>query len=314
MGFSLSSLGDYTNQLNKELIGVLHFDNTSSKYFTPQGGIKSSEALQLIDVSAVPHADGCTPNPTGDVSLTQRNITVGAIRYEDTLCPPDLNTKWTQVYQPAGANASSENIWFEQEIHDQVIALIKEHNETRDWQGDTTSGSAFLNSYNGLIKIIDTAGTAITGNTGGVTSGTGITSGSSGNVDTIIYAMCDARSTALKTKPDQVLFCGTGVFDKMVNTLVAKNNFHIDATGEHSYEMRIPGRNVKLVGVPGLDGTNRMFLGRTRNFFLGFDLANDFEMFKIWYSMDDSNVKYRVRFKRGVQVARPSEIVQFKLV
>ena len=79
------------------------------------------------------------------------------------------------------------------------------------------------------------------------------------------------------------------------------------------------GRNTSktykaLIGVPGLDGTNRLFLGTRDNFVLGTDMMNEFETFTMWYSQDDDNIKYTIRFKRGVQVAYPSQIVQFKLV
>jgi hypothetical protein len=75
--------------------------------------------------------------------------------------------------------------------------------------------------------------------------------------------------------------------------------------------LTVPGKNVKVVGVHGLDNTGRAFLGKMDNFFLGVDLENEDEEFKMWYSQDDDNIKYSVKFKRGVQVAYPNEIVEF---
>jgi hypothetical protein len=39
----------------------------------------------------------------------------------------------------------------------------------------------------------------------------------------------------------------------------------------------------------------------------------DHDKVELWYSQDDRNVKYHVGFKRGTQVAKPSEIVEFTL-
>jgi hypothetical protein len=110
------------------------------------------------------------------------------------------------------------------------------------------------------------------------------------------------------------LFAGTDVFDKYAKTLRDKNLFNVDQTMWKSYVMEVIGYNILLVGVPGLSGTNRLFLGQEDNFILGVDLENEYEDFDMWYSKDDDNIKYTVRFKRGVNVAKPSEIVQFKLV
>ena len=110
-----------------------------------------------------------------------------------------------------------------------------------------------------------------------------------------------------------MLFVGQDTFDKFVDTLNAKNLYNVDATSWANYSVSIPGKNVTLVGVVGLDGTDRMFLGTQENFFLGFDLQNDEEEFDMWYEKKDDKVYYRVKFKRGLQVAYPNEIVEFTL-
>ena len=315
MGFDVSTLTNYVDQTSENLISRAYFENTSAQNFSLQTGIKTVAALQLFAVTAVPQADsGCAFNASGNVAFTQRNITVGAIKYEDALCLKDLKAKWTQVLLKAGSQAEGEEITFEEEIVNDLISLIKEHIEVQDWQGDITSGNAYLNKYDGLIKIIDAAGTATDGNTGNVTTTTGITGGASGNAAQLIWAMCDARSTATKSQTNQILFCGTDTFDKVVDTLIQKNMYHVDPTNQdNEYTMKIVGRNVTLKGVAGLDGTDRMFLGKAENFVLGVDLADEEEVFDMWYSKDDKNVKYTVAFKRGVQVAYPSEIVEFTL-
>lgn len=308
MGFQVSTLTNYINEQSTELIGRSFFESRSARFFGGlQTGIKTSDALQLLAVTAVPQADSaCNFNPSGETTFTQRLITVGNIKYQDTFCLKDLRAKWTQILLRPGANAEAEEVTFANQISELLLSLIHEDIEKMDWQGDTTSWDARLNKYDGLIKIIDAAQGVVAGNTGSVTSFT------SSNAIAVINAMCDAAPAKIKTKSDKVLFIGTDWFDIYVNALMAGNLFHTNATSWADYELVIPGKNVRLVGVHGLDGTNRMFLGRTPHIFLGTDLESDMEEFKMWYSMDDDNVKYSVKFKRGVQVAYPNEIVQFK--
>ena len=309
MAFVVSSLTDYIDQSSTELIARSYFENRSAEYFGGlQTGIKTSAALQLLDVSAVAQADtACSFQASGSTTFTQRNITVGAVKYQDTLCPKALRAKWTQILLKKGNNAENEELTFATQIGDMLVDMVKEDIETWDWTGNAGT----VGFYDGLIKIIDAATTAVDGNTGAVTVGTGITVG---NVITLVNAMCDSAPAKIKTKSDKVLFVGTDTFDLYVNALITANLFAVDATSWADYVMTVPGKNVKVVGVNGLDGTDRMFLGRTPNFFLGVDLESVEEEFKIWHSMDDQNIKYSLTFKRGVQVAYPNEIVEFTLV
>ena len=310
MSFDVSSLTNYVNEQSTDLISRLYFEKTSSDYFTLQSGVKKTDALHLLAVTAFPQdGSGCSATASGDVNFTDRDLTVGQITYFSGFCMKDLIPKYTQILLRAG-NAETEDMAFEAEVADSIIKTIMEHNETADWQGDTGSGNVYLNKYDGLIKIIDAATTAVDGNTSAATS---ITSGASGNVDTLVNNICNARPAKVKSAANQVLFVGQDTFDKFVDTLNAKNLYNVDATSWANYSVSIPGKNVTLVGVVGLDGTDRMFLGTQENFFLGFDLQNDEEEFDMWYEKKDDKVYYRVKFKRGLQVAYPNEIVEFTL-
>jgi len=310
MSFDVSTLTNYVNEQSTDLISRLYFEKTSSDYFTLQSGVKKTDALHLLAVTAFPQdGSSCAVSASGDVTFTDRNLTVGQITYFSGFCMKDLIPKYTQILLRAG-NAETEDMAFEAEVADSIVKTIMEHNETADWQGDTASGNVYINRYDGLIKIIDAATTAVDGNT---SSATAISSGASGNVDTLISDMCNARPAKVKSAANQVLFVGQDTFDKYVDTLNAKNLYHVNATDWANYTVSIPGKNVTLVGVVGLDGTNRMFLGTQENFFLGFDLQNDEEEFDMWYDKKDDKVYYRVKFKRGLQVAYPDEVVEFTL-
>jgi hypothetical protein len=221
-----------------------------------------------------------------------------------------LLPKWTQMLLAPGAAGEDEiTAQLGQTMTDELKKLIIENIEVATWQGDLNSGDAVKKMFDGFIKII-TAATAINGNTTSITTGTGITTT---NVIAIVNGMCAARTEELKHASDQVLFCGTDTFDKYVQALETANLYHVDQTKWVNYEMGVIGKNVTLVGVPGLSGTSKLYLGQKRNFFKGFDLLDDSDKVE-WKILESDKMRYTAKFKMGVQVAYPSEIVEFILV
>jgi hypothetical protein len=75
----------------------------------------------------------------------------------------------------------------------------------------------------------------------------------------------------------------------------------------------LPGTNVPIVPVQGLNGTNRLMAGCTSNLFYGVDLINDEDKIDMFYSKEFDVVKLAVYFKYGVNFAKPEEVVYFKL-
>lgn len=311
MGLVVSSLTDYVNQQSKELHTALHYEGKTSQYLTPMVGVKKTEALQLFALTAYPQeATGCDLVASGSATFTQRELTVSKIGYRDELCMDALLPKWTQMLLAPGAAGEDEiTAQLANEMNNELKALIVENIETATWQGNTASGDAVLAMFDGFIKII-TAATAINGNTGGVTVAIGITTS---NVIAIVNAMCAARTEVLKHASNQILFAGTDTFDKYVQALETANLFHVDQTKWTDYSMGVIGKNVQIVGVPGLSGTSKMYLGQKTNFFKGFDLLDDSDKVE-WRILESDKMRYTAKFKMGVQVAYPSEIVEFILV
>jgi hypothetical protein len=311
MGLVVSSLTDYVNQQSKELLVSLHYEGKTAPYLTPIAGVKKTDALQLFALTAYPQeASGCDLVASGSATFTQREITVSKIGYRDELCMDALLPKWTQMLLAPGAAGEDEiTAQLGQTMTDELKKLIIENIEVATWQGDLTSGDAVKKMFDGYIKII-TAATAINGNPTSITTGTGITTT---NVIGIVNGMCAARTEELKHASDQVLFCGTDTFDKYVQALETANLYHVDQTKWVNYEMGVIGKNVTLVGVPGLSGTSKLYLGQKRNFFKGFDLLDDSDKVE-WKILESDKMRYTAKFKMGVQVAYPSEIVEFILV
>jgi hypothetical protein len=261
--------------------------------------------LNLLNSTVFFQADGCGYNPSGSTTFTQRTITVGAVKVEETLCPKTLEAKWMQTQIMAG---SPTMIPFEEQVGTEKSAVIAENIEIAMWQGDTTSGNPNLNRFDGFNKIIAAASPTLANS-----APTAFTSITVSNIDDIldqVYANIPAR---IATKSDLVCFIGVDAFKLMLVNLKNANLFHYAVDASQTMEMVYPGTNMKLIGVGGLSGTNKIVAGSLSNFFVGTDLANEEEVYKLWYSEDNDEVRFRTTFAYGVQVAYPAEVVFFTL-
>jgi hypothetical protein len=70
---------------------------------------------------------------------------------------------------------------------------------------------------------------------------------------------------------------------------------------------------MEIIGVGGLNGTNKLVATNLDNIFVGTDLANEEEDTKFWYSEDNDEVRFRMTMKYGVQIAFPDQVVYFTL-
>ena len=309
MSFVVSSLNNYTNEQSTDLLVKALFGSKTASTLQSAGqvqvGVKSSATLNLLNSTVFFQADGCGYNPSGSTTFTQRTITVGAVKVEETLCPKTLEAKWMQTQIMAG---SPTMIPFEEQVGAEKSAVIAENIEIAMWQGDTTSGNPNLNRFDGFNKIIAAASPTLANS-----APTAFTSITVSNIDDIldqVYANIPAR---IATKSDLVCFIGVDAFKLMLVNLKNANLFHYAVDASQTMEMVYPGTNMKLIGVGGLSGTNKIVAGSLSNFFVGTDLANEEEVYKLWYSEDNDEVRFRTTFAYGVQVAYPAEVVFFTL-
>lgn len=308
MAFNVTGLTNYTNEQSTELVVKSLFGGKTAALLQAAGqvqvGVKSAEALNILDSDVYFQADGCGYTASGNTTFSQRTITVGKIKVEETLCPKTLEAKWMQTQIAAG---SPEAVPFEEQIGNEKSSKIAKLLEVAMWQGDTATSNTNpnTNKFDGFVKIIGDA-TAVDGNT---SSATAITTS---NIESLVDDMYAAIPADVSDADDLVLFVGIDTFKKYTTALRASNLFHYAADAE-GMEIMIPATNVKMVGVGGLNGVNKMYLGRISNFFVGTDLANEEEEYRFWYSVDADEVRFRATCKYGVQVAFPDQIVEFIL-
>ena len=97
MSFSVGSLANYTNEQSTDLLVKALFGSKTSSTLQSanqvQVGVKSASALNILASTVFFQADGCGYNPSGTTAFTQRTITVGAVKVEETLCPKNFGSQ-----------------------------------------------------------------------------------------------------------------------------------------------------------------------------------------------------------------------------
>lgn len=311
MGYTVSSLTNYVNEQSKDLLTALQFAGETATYANIVTGVKSSETLQILTNSPVPQ-DGtsCGFNASGDSAFTQRLITTAPIKYQDSLCPRNLEAKWTQLLLKKGQKYTEADI--PAKIIEDIKLQIIKRNEVMDWQGDTTSTNAYLNRYDGLRKII----AAATGTTTATASTYNAT-----NCRTIVANIVASIPAAQKGDPATKIFMGYDAAETYRQKLMNDNLYHVPTGTGTQKGLMAEGSVHEIIPVHGLDGLTAttgvanpfiFALDPDRNLYLGVDMEGEEEKADMWLDgSDNETVKYSFRFRRGWQIAFPSEIVEY---
>jgi len=324
MALSVSGLTDYIIENTDLLVAKSLFGGRTSDLIRSEGtvmtGVKFAEKINILATDAIfQNGTGCTRVSSGNTSLTQRQVTIGEIAVVEDICVKTLNAKYMSKALAKGSN--DNKLPFEQDYANLKADTIAKQLEIAIWMGDTTSGNANLSRFDGFVKLIDAAATAITANQapyngiGVILSATGITPA---NVKAVVNSMWLALPADITGQDDIRIFCGWDTFNKFINAFTDQNLFNFAPSGSEvsaaNGTVVIPGTNYKLTAVHGLDGTSRLFSARMSNLFAGVDLENEYEQFSIMEDQFKDYLRFKVQFKYGVNVAFPDEIVSFKLV
>ena len=204
--------------------------------------------------------------------------------------------------------AGQKNLPAEEDFMNGVIDSVKAELEKAMWQGDTASQQANLNKFDGIIKIMDAETPA-----GTYTIQNGDTKTKILNE---VYALIPS---AAYEKGEVVAYVGYDFYRPWVQELIANGNLVLNAGNGAVLEgvamptsMLIPGTNVRVIPVAGLDGTNRVYASYRDNFVYGVDMQGDDEKAEMWYSKDNREFRLAIEFIAGVQVAYPDMVVVAK--
>ena len=268
-----------------------------------QTGIKGATALNILTTD-VKFGDGksCSWGEAGTSTLSQRVISLGYVKINQSFCDKTLYNTWMN-YQVRLA-AGQKTLPFEEDFIAGVVDDVKAKLEKAIWQGDTSSGDTNLNKFDGFIKIADAATLAGT-----------YTIQTSDTVSKIVSEVYKRIPSATYEKGEVVMFMGYDNYRVYIQELIANGNLVITNVVNDvamPASVLIPGTNVRVIPVAGLDGTGRVFASYRDNFVYGTDMAGDNEVFDFWYSKDNLEYRLNIEFTAGTQFCFPDSVAMAK--
>ena len=223
----------------------------------------------------------CGWNEAGTSTITQREINPAPIKVNMSFCDKAMQ-KYFMNHQIAVA-AGRSTLPFEEQFIAGVVEGVGKKLEDAIWNGVNINSV----QYDGFTQIVTKSAT--TGST---------------VYDSVRNLYNGIPSASLM---DTVIFIGIDGFRSLAGELTAKNLYHYDPKVDEAFEIILPGTTTKVIGVPGLDGSNKAYAINTKHAFYGTDMQNDNETFDFWYSKDNQEFRLAINFVEGVQVAFPDE-------
>ena len=305
--YDVSGLSPYVDEQREDLIHRSVTEAQTLQYIAIQQGIKGSEELKLLNDSIVYQTGDCSMSPSGDTTFTDRAIAVETIGYLKRFCQKDLAGFWTQLALRPGAMAEDKTLPFEQILINYLLELHAFELEKLIWQGNKVSGSGNLAFMNGFNQFLTVANGCVDLNTSGATSIDAT------NAFDIFYEAFTNTPSNIAEGQDFICFTGRENFNFLLKNLVDLNLYNYNPTQIATLsELLLPGTNMRVVKVNGLNGTTKIYTGRASHFFFGTDLSSDFESYDLWYSFDDDVIYLRSKFRAGVQVPFLNQVGTFE--
>ena len=293
---TLHDLPEYIDQHSEELITKSVFSPMSANLFKVQTGVKSKTALNLLD-TAVTFGDGtvCGFTNTTSSTISQRYIVPGFIKVNAEYCDKDfLNTFAAHQVNVA---AGRETLPFEEYFVEDIKRQIGKNLEIAIWQGDTTSATANLNKFDGLLKIM----------TADVPSANKQTKAQADTVLDRVWNVYNAIPEEVLF--DEVIYLNNANFRALVKELVDLNMYHYERNIDESLDIILPGTNTHVKAINGLTGVDVIIALNPDHVVYGVDLEGDAETAKMWFSDDNDTFRLKIEFSVGVQIALPNEII-----
>lgn len=310
MAFDVSNLEEYVKENLDDLITTAVFRAPSISLFTINTGIKYKEKVYFVDTSVEFGDCKCSFDPKGKTSFTDREIEVGCIDIQGAYCDHDLQKVFLNQYVRITAGFESLGR-LEGILINSILADVSEKLEIAIYQGDKDSADPNLNKFDGLIKVLTNSLPAenILPEVAGESY-----------YQTLLRAYAAVPSAAFRRGPyrgDVAILVGNDVYRQIIAYFTAKTIVYTtnpigedDSNGtlENPWFL-LPGTNVRVYGTEGLTGTNRIIAGSMNNIIYGTDLESDWETIKFWYSDDNQRYQYVIKFRAGIQVGLPGEMI-----
>ena len=307
MALNVSALNDFNNEVAGELIAKMVYTGTTMEYVTVKEGIKYKEPINLFEVDVdIQTGIACVATPAGTASFSQRDIEVCQRTSYDGLCLKTLDSKYLGI-SSLGAGSYNETFTLATTYADLIVNQFQKSNEQQVWTGVSGSscGASGLKtilsgSTAGLIGSASLAAAGVTIGLAPLTASTALN-----QLDELIANI----PTDVADRDDLTVFMSVANFRKYVAGIRQANSYWFDPIAITNrgglMDMVHPFTNVRVVGTVGLEGSARLVAGPARHIVVGTDTMSDLTEFQMWYDINSDQLKHRVVFKLGVNIAYP---------
>lgn len=299
----------FTDELKERLLAKMVFEGRTAEIVKIIPGVKRAITLNLLTNRAKPTTATCgwTPNPSNkDVALDQKELAVLPLEVKDAICPKDFEQLYLGMYM-----RTNKEVPFEELIADSYVNKVKNFNEKLIWDGDGTN--------NGLVTLINNGTGVIDASSAVASAATAIDA---------VNALIASATPDILMHSDKVVLTSYAMFNAYASELRAAN-LYIQPNYQNgegaNYEMYIPGTDIRLIAIAGMDNLvnttlttgytvngvlQPMVLTYAENIVLGTDMLNDNEIFDMWYSRDNDEVRVNIQYKLGWQFYFGEHIVK----
>ena len=275
---------NYLDEMKDELLGkiVLEGKTIDWAYLIP--GVKNRISLNGIgDIAEVADAK-CGWEATDGIELTQKELIVYPKEIKNNICPKDLEKTYLGMYMK-----SNKEVPFVGVIADQYVKVAKKAVEKLIWQGDGNAMKGIYAEANGDTDVVDASA---------------LVDAAATWIDAVNIMVANAPAEVLE-RTDGVLVMGYADFMSYVQELQGQANMTVSFNDPSNMSFYIPGTNILCRATAGMDGLaaptkgRNMILTYEENIVVGTDMMDDEEVFDIWYSRDNDEVRVNVQFKIG---------------
>lgn len=282
-----TGLSQYVEEHRSELLSKAMLDGRSRRAFNLMSGVKGPTTLNIMDTNVVFGETQCGWNESGSTEFSQRKLEPKALSVNMAFCDKKLLGTYAQYEVKVAAGL--EEMPFEEKWTSQILASVNEQIEKMLYQGTGTGAE-----FKGLIPILS-------GESGTVK----VTASDGASAYDYLKEVAKAIPVAVKSP---VILVSTPLYREYMQDLVAANLYHFDpANGENEY--KLPGTDIRVIAVDGLNGVENVIAADMANLFYGVSADEDSDTFDLWYSKDNREFRLAINFVAGVQVAFPNEVV-----
>ena len=245
MAFDVSALNAYVNEHRSELMSAAVLAFKSSQYFQPMPETKGPTTLNLLSAPVTfQSGESCGFNASGNVSFTQRVLTPGALKVNESFCPDALRKYYMQ--NEVNIGAGRETMPFEEKVLALIVKKIGEAMEVAFWQGDKTNGTgnnAFFDGLHTILKADCGANPTV------IPSANKVTAGSSDTIYDRVKALAEMVPDAMGNKMN--FYMSTKNFRKLSLIITNSNMYHYQRDiDSENLTMIFPGWVASLASTP----------------------------------------------------------------